>query len=161
MNQPDPFAPSTILATWFWSGLMPVAPGTAGSLAALPFAWAILAYAGWPWLLAAAAAVFAAGIPASNRLMARTGTHDPRMIVVDEVAGQWIALLPAALEPLPFAAGFLAFRLFDIWKPWPIGWVDRRVSGGIGVMLDDVIAGVYAGVVVYFVQRMLVGGPGA
>jgi phosphatidylglycerophosphatase A len=73
---------------------------------------------------------------------------DHRSLVWDEFVGQWIALLPALLAPWwAVAAGFLLFRLFDVWKPWPIAWFDRRVKGGFGVMLDDVIAGIFAGIV--------------
>ena len=68
------------------------------------------------------------------------------MIVVDEVAPQWLALLPAPLDPMSFAAAFLLFRIFDIWRPWPAGWADRRVHGGLGIMLDDLLAAIYAAI---------------
>jgi phosphatidylglycerophosphatase A len=137
-----------VLATWFGSGLSPWAPGTAGSLAALPFA-GLLAWAGGPWLLlAAAVAVFGVGVWASAVYRRRAGREDPGEVVIDEVAGQWLALVPAPLDPVLYTLGFLAFRLFDIWKPWPVGWLDRRVPGGLGIMLDDIAAGVYAGAVV-------------
>jgi len=138
------------LATWFGAGLMPKAPGTWGSLAALPFAWAILHYGGTWWLAGASLLVFLVGWWASAVYVAGAGTADPDEVVIDEVAGQWLTLLPAAtLVWWHWAAGFALFRLFDIVKPWPVGWADRRVKGGLGVMLDDVIAALYAGLALY------------
>ena len=82
--------------------------------------------------------------------MTGSGQADPGAIVIDEVAGQWIALLPVATTVWwQWALGFALFRFFDIFKPWPVGWADRRVKGGFGVMIDDVIAGAYAGVILY------------
>ncbi|HUT51175.1 MAG TPA: phosphatidylglycerophosphatase A [Alphaproteobacteria bacterium] len=134
------------LATWFGAGLMPKAPGTWGSLAALPFAWLILHYGGYWWLAGAAVLVFLVGWWASNVYIAGTSATDPGAVVIDEVAGQWLTLLPATtLVWWHWAVGFALFRFFDIVKPWPVGWADRRVKGGFGVMIDDVIAGVYAG----------------
>ena len=66
------------------------------------------------------------------------------MVVIDEIAGQWLVLLPAPLDPLAYASAFVLFRAFDIWKPWPVRWADRRVRGGLGIMLDDLLAAVYA-----------------
>jgi len=137
-----------ILATWFGSGLSPWAPGTAGSLAAIPFAWG-LAWVGGPWLLLAGAlAVFGVGVWASERYRLRIGRDDPGEVVIDEVAGQWLALVPASLDPVLYLVGFVAFRVFDIWKPWPAGWLDRSVPGGLGIMADDMAAGLYAALVV-------------
>lgn len=133
-----------IIATWFGSGLLKPAPGTWGTLAALPFAW-IIASQGGPWVLAVAALLlFPIGVWASGRYDASTGGHDASEIVVDEVVGVWIALCVVPVDWIHFIAGFLLFRLFDIWKPWPIRWVDRTVAGGLGVMLDDVLAGLAA-----------------
>ncbi len=79
-------------------------------------------------------------------------------MVVDEVVGQWLTLLSAALDPLLYLAGFAFFRGFDIVKPWPIGWADRRIPGAYGVMLDDVLAGLYAGVLLFaFAQFLEIG----
>ncbi len=138
--------PAVWLSTWFGSGLLPVAPGTWGSLAALPFAWVILAETG-PWGLAAAAVlVFAAGLWAAGRYVRDRAEKDPGSVVIDEVAGQWLTLLAAAPGELwHFAAGFLLFRLFDIVKPWPVRLVERRFAGGLGIMGDDVAAAIYAG----------------
>jgi phosphatidylglycerophosphatase A len=136
--------PAALLATGFGAGLLPGAPGTWGSLAALPCAWAIRA-AGGPLALAAAAALaFALGCAAAGRVARSSGRADPGFIVIDEVAGQWLALLPAALDWRAYAAAFLLFRIFDIAKPWPARAVERRVAGGLGIMLDDVVAALYA-----------------
>ena len=148
---------SWIIATWFGSGLLPIAPGTWGSLAAFPFAYVITVYSGPYVLIIGTVALFFIGMQASNNVEKSTQKKDPRFIVVDEVVGQWIALLPLAflynyvgtdlsywfLAPMA-AVAFLAFRIYDIWKPWPINYVDKNVPGGFGIMLDDVIAGIYA-----------------
>lgn len=148
---------SRVIATWFYSGYMRPAPGTWGSLAALPFAWAIYVLGGvWVFALASVA-VFCAGLWATKRETAGQDDHDPSEIVVDEVAGQWIALLPVAygagmmgvdvLRLWPgIVSAFVLFRLFDILKPGPIGWADRR-GDALGVMLDDVFAGIAAALV--------------
>jgi phosphatidylglycerophosphatase A len=153
---PLPFwHPAALLATWFGAGKLPVAPGSWGSLAALPFAWG-LAWAGGPLALAAgAAAVLGAGIWASNRVIAASGAKDPGEIVIDEVAGQWLALVVAPLDPFAYAAGFVFFRIFDIFKPWPANWIDQNMGGGAGIMLDDIIAGAYAGIALYFTLPFL------
>lgn len=149
--------PAILLATWFGSGYLPKMPGTWGSLAALPFAWAIQAAWGDVALAVAAVLVFVVGVWASNVYMARSGGgHDPGAIVIDEVAGQWLTLLAAgAVGPLTYAAGFVLFRLFDVVKPWPISVADRRIEGGLGVMLDDVLAAVYAAAALYLVRLAL------
>ncbi len=147
-----------VIATFGYVGHLRPASGTWGAAAAIPVAW-VLHMAGGPLLLGAATlALFAAGLWASAGFMHATGTHDPSEIVVDEAVGQWIALWPisigaahagaevTALWPGILAA-FLLFRAFDIWKPGPIGWADRQ-PGAMGVMLDDVLAGIAAAVCV-------------
>jgi phosphatidylglycerophosphatase A len=136
--------PAVLFATWFGTGLLPVMPGTWGSLVALLCAWAIRALWGPAGLAAAAGITFAIGWWAAAKVAKASPVQDPREIVIDEVAGQWLALLPAPLNPLPYALAFLLFRVFDIWKPWPVRWTDRHVHGGLGIMLDDVLAAVYA-----------------
>jgi len=146
---------ATWLATWFGAGRLPWAPGTWGSLAALPLAWLLLALGG-PWLLLIAAAlVFVLGLWASDRYMKAVGLHDPGAIVIDEVAGQWLTLAIAPLDPLAFLLGFVLFRVADVLKPWPANWLDRRVGGAFGVMIDDVAAAVYAGGVLAIVIWLL------
>ena len=143
-----PWHPAHLLATWFGCGLLPKAPGTWGSLAALPFA-AALVWWGGPWLLLAASiALFAIGIWASERYARAMAAEDPSAVVIDEVVGQWLALVPAAGVFWLYLPGFLAFRLFDIVKPWPVSWADRELGGGLGIMLDDVLAGLYAAALV-------------
>ena len=135
--------PAHWIATVLGVGSLPRAPGTWGSIAALPPAWLILE-AGGPWgLLAATAAIFVVGWWASATTVRDIGDKDPGFIVIDEVAGQWLALVPMPLDPIAFAVGFVLFRVTDILKPWPVSWADRSVPGGLGVMLDDMFAGGY------------------
>lgn len=145
-----------LIATFFYVGHMRPAPGTWGSLAALPAAYLLVLLAG-PWgLVIGVATVFALGVWATAEETRGKDNHDPSEIVIDEVAGQWIALLPVvfgavnnnvpllALWP-GWVAAFALFRLFDITKIGPIGWADRR-DDALGVMLDDVIAGIFAAI---------------
>ena len=135
--------PACLAATWFGAGLIRPAPGTWGSLAALPLAWAMVQLGGPVTLMVATAAVFALGCWASDVYERASGGKDPGSVVIDEVAGQWLVLIVVPLEPLYYLAGFLVFRFCDIAKPWPASWADRKVSGGLGIMLDDVLAALY------------------
>ena len=148
---------SRVVATVLGVGYLGPGPGTWGSLAALPMFWVLHVLGGF-WLAVAAILVtFAAGFWATRREIAGKDDHDPAEIVIDEVVGQWIALLPISfgagmmgvditrLWP-GWVAGFVLFRLFDIWKPWLVGRADRH-GGAMGVMLDDVVAGVFAALV--------------
>ena len=138
-----PTDPSALLATWFGTGFLPIVPGSCASLAALPCA-ALLAWLGGPVLvLAAGAALFVVGMWAADAYMEAVKVHDPAAIVIDEVVGQWVALALSPLDPLVYALGFVLFRILDVLKPWPANYVDRAVTGGFGVMLDDVVAGAY------------------
>jgi phosphatidylglycerophosphatase A len=119
-------------------------PGTWGSLAALPCGWAIGSLWGPAGLAIAAVIIFSVGCWAAETVAKTSGVDDPDAVVIDEVAAQWLVLLPAPLDPLSYAAAFLLFRTFDIWKPWPVGWTDRRVHGGLGIMVDDLLAAAYA-----------------
>lgn len=125
-------------------GYLRPAPGTIASLAAVFAAWPIHYYGGPYTLLAAAIAVFVLGWWAAERYQRETGIADGSEIVVDEVAGQWLTLAFTPPDLLFFVIGFLLFRFFDIVKPWPVGWADRRLKNGLGVMMDDVLAGLYA-----------------
>jgi phosphatidylglycerophosphatase A len=136
--------PAVIWSTWFWSGLSPKAPGTAGSLAALPFGILILYFFGAPTLGLAAVFIFFTGWWSTKIYLDRTGKSDPGEVVIDEVAGLWLALHAADTGPVLIILAFLLFRLFDIWKPWPISWLDKSVKGAFGVMIDDVLAGLFA-----------------
>ena len=132
------------IGTGFGSGLAPRAPGTAGSLAALlPWWFAMQALDPRAYLLVVALA-FALGVWAGEWLIARTRIADPSVFVWDEFVGLWITLFLAPPGWAWVLAGFALFRLFDIWKPWPVRWADRSVHGGLGIMLDDVLAGLYA-----------------
>ncbi|TVQ67801.1 MAG: phosphatidylglycerophosphatase A [Oceanospirillales bacterium] len=139
--------PVHFAAFGFGSGAAPVAPGTFGTLAALPiwlFVFAPLSTDAYLLTLIVATIV---GVWICDQTSADIGVHDHGGIVWDEFVGLWIALFAVPMHWFWILLGFALFRLFDIWKPWPIGWADRRVSGGLGIMLDDVIAGVYALVV--------------
>jgi phosphatidylglycerophosphatase A len=139
-----PTDPAILLATWFGAGFLPVAPGTWASLAALPCA-ALLVWLGGPVLvLAAGVAVFVLGIWAADAYMQTVQVHDPSAIVIDEVVGQWVTVAFLPLDPVMYALGFVLFRVLDVLKPWPANFIDRAVTGGLGVMLDDVVAGAYA-----------------
>ena len=143
-----------LIGTVFGVGYIRPAPGTWGSLVALPWGWLLHVLGGFPLLVLAVVAGFAKGWWATAKMTAGSDDHDPSEIVVDEVVGQWIALLPLSyaawtrgLDMLVmwpgWIAAFLLFRLFDIWKPWLVGRADAR-GDALGVMLDDVIAGIFA-----------------
>ena len=135
-----------IVATFFGSGLSPVAPGTVGSLAALPLAYLLLSVPVGQAMLVIGA-LFLMGVWASNAIEAALEQHDASLIVIDEVVGQCLVVtlldvfLRGAVDTnLLLLLSFIGFRLFDIIKPWPVGWVDRKIGDGVGVMLDDVVA---------------------
>lgn len=136
--------PVSLIATWFGCGLLPGAPGTWGSLAALPVAWVIVMLGGPLGLIGAVIAAFSIGIWAAGRYSQAAGLKDCQNVVIDEVAGQWLALVFVPLDPAAYFAAFILFRICDIFKPWPANWADRNVPGGFGIMLDDMIAGTYA-----------------
>tara|TARA_R110002072_G_scaffold27455_22_gene89324 strand:+ start:1431 stop:1919 length:489 start_codon:yes stop_codon:yes gene_type:complete len=145
-----------LTATLLGVGYIRPAPGTWGSLVALPYAWLVHVIGGFPLLMIGVIAAFFKGWWATAEMTKGSEDHDPSEIVVDELVGQWIALLPLSyaawsmqisiLAMWPgWIAAFALFRLFDIWKPWIIGWADRR-GDALGVMLDDVFAGVFAAI---------------
>ncbi len=137
--------PVHLLATGFGSGLVPWAPGTAGSLLALAPVWLMFDLP-LPWRVAVALAVVVSGVWVCGESARRLAVHDHPAIVLDEIAA--MLLLAVFLEPsVPWLlAALVLFRLFDIAKPWPIRAVDRSVSGGVGIMLDDVLAAAYAAI---------------
>jgi phosphatidylglycerophosphatase A len=147
--------PATLVATWFGSGLVPFASGTWGSLAALPCAWAIWTVGGWAALAAATVGVTALGVWAAGSVGRATGLEDSGFIVVDEVAGMWLTLLAAPFEPWAWAFAFVAFRAADVLKPFPAGWADRNVGGGLGVMLDDLLAALWSAAAVWAAAAFL------
>ena len=138
-------APSTLLATWCGCGLMRPGPGTWGSLGALPFGILLLVLGGPVLLGVAALLLFPIGIWSTKQILKGSEEdHDPQIVVVDEVIGQWIALLPALLNPLYIVLAFIFFRAFDVMKPWPVSYFDQKIPGAWGVMMDDVAAGILA-----------------
>jgi phosphatidylglycerophosphatase A len=138
--------PAAFLALGFGSGLVPVAPGTAGTLVAVPL-YLLLQGLAVPVYLTVTVLLFLAGIPLCAATARRLGVHDHPAIVWDEVVG-YLVTMTAAPAGWPWVlAGFVLFRLFDIAKPWPISWCDRHVHGGTGIMLDDLLAGIMAAVV--------------
>ena len=146
--------PVHLLAFGLGSGLTPVAPGTAGTLAAAAILWLL------PSLdllshLALVAVAIAAGVYICGKTAADIEQHDHPGIVWDEFAGYWLAMLLVPDGPLWLLAGFVLFRLFDIWKPWPISWLDEKVAGGWGIMLDDILAGIYAALIMALAQSWL------
>jgi phosphatidylglycerophosphatase A len=144
-----------LFLTFFGSGLSPKAPGTMGTLASIPFGWAIAHFVSIESLLMATIAITVIGIFEINKYEKTTRIHDHQIIVIDETAGVWLTMVithysTAALHApwgvwLELGLSFASFRLFDIWKPSTIGWIDRELGGGAGVMLDDVLAGLAAG----------------
>ena len=144
-----------LLATWFGAGDLPGAPGTWGSLAALPFA-ALIVLIGGQYLLAPFLCWWplSSGVWASGKLATFHRLKDPQRIVIDEVAGQWLAILPVALDWRYYVVAFVLFRFLDITKPWPLKNFER-MPGGLGIMADDIGAGVYAGILTWIIAFWL------
>lgn len=135
---------SVLIASGFGLGFLPKAPGTWGSLGALPVAWAVWSVAGSWAVLGLAAILVVAGTAAVKSALSDSDVHDPSWVVVDEIAGQCLVLAPFPPDPITYALGFLLFRAADIVKPWPASAIDRRMTGPFGAMLDDLVAGLYA-----------------
>ena len=131
------------LATGFYIGMIPKAPGTWGSLAAL-LPWFLLKDLPLPAYLIVLATVFVLGFFVSGSAEKILDRPDAGPIVIDEILGMFITLTLAPPHPAAWILGFILFRIFDIFKPFPVSWFDQRVHGGIGIMMDDVIAGLYA-----------------
>lgn len=135
------------------SGLTGFAPGTFGTLAAIPLWWMIAAQ---PFIIQCVVIVFASvvGIYFCSKTASDLGTHDHGAIVWDEFVGYWIAMLFAPAGWLWVVVGFILFRIFDILKPWPISYLDKHIHGGLGIMLDDIVAGLLAGIVMIFLATL-------
>lgn len=130
-------------------GKIPWAPGTWGSLVGLALWWLIQ-----PDFVQGLIMIFLtslAGFWAVHSYEKQSGAHDPKEVIIDEVIGMWITLLAFPTHFLWLSAGFILFRLFDIWKPFPIGWLDRKVGGALGTILDDVVAGLFAGLGLFII----------
>jgi phosphatidylglycerophosphatase A len=152
---PTPHPPprwATIIATSFGAGFSPIAPGTMGTLTAIPMAWALRRFE-WPVFLAATIVITAVGTIAASAFQGAWGTDDDQRIVVDEVAGYFVTLLLVPKTWAAFLLAFFLFRLFDIWKPYPVRLIDRHVGGGWGVMADDLAAGVYGALVLFLLYH--------
>jgi phosphatidylglycerophosphatase A len=132
-----------LLAFGFGSGLAPKAPGTIGTLAAIPL-YLLLAKLPLIGYVLVVLLSFMVGCWLCGEAAKQLGVHDFGGIVWDEFVGYWITMFAAPAGWLWIALGFVLFRLFDIWKPWPIRLADKQVQGGLGIMLDDVLAGIYA-----------------
>lgn len=155
---------SSLIASVCGIGYAPVASGTVASAAAVALAFPIILYGGGWSLLAASLIAFGVGIWACDDHVRATGREDPSECVIDELAGQWLAcafaVLPLGLPAAPLTSPgllltFALFRLFDIWKPWPVSWADQKLPGGLGVMADDMIAGLMAGLLVLAARYFL------
>ncbi len=135
--------PAYWIAFGFGSGLSPVAPGTVGSLLAFPLYALTLAHCSLPWLIVVLLAAQLLGVWVCDKTGRALGEADYGGIVWDEIAACWLILACVPQQWSWWLAAFALFRLFDIWKPWPVREADRHVKGGFGVMLDDVLAAVY------------------
>lgn len=140
MRSPRLTNPIHLLALGFGTGLIQRAPGTWASLLAIVL-WLPLQPLALPAYLAVVVLATAAGIWFCGKTASDLGIDDPAVIVWDEFVGMWIALAACPLDPFWILTGFLFFRIFDIFKPWPISWCDRHIAGGLGIMADDVAAG--------------------
>ncbi|OZB81418.1 MAG: phosphatidylglycerophosphatase A [Halothiobacillus sp. 13-55-253] len=138
------------LAFGFGSGLAPKAPGTFGTLPGIALAWLIgvlatsLAVPAGYLMAAAVLLLTPIGVFLCGKASEKLGVHDHGGIVFDEIVGVLIPFILIPVTPLNLLWGFVAFRVFDVLKPWPISWLDRRVSGGLGIMVDDLLAGIFA-----------------
>ena len=137
---------SLLVATCCGLGRFPFAPGTVGSLATLPLIFLLYRAGGSPAVLAGAVVAALAGYATAGAAATKLGRPDPGPVVIDEVAGQFVALLFFAPTPTALVTGFLLFRLFDIWKPFPVRQTER-LPGASGIMTDDLVAGLYANLV--------------
>ena len=137
-------SPVSLLAFGLGSGLARKAPGTFGTLAAIPFLFLFEPIRQSLWFLAVLMPAFLIGIYLCGATAKKLGVHDHPGIVWDEFVGLWFTFWFIPLTPITIVAGFLLFRLFDIVKPWPIGWLDKKVKGGFGIMVDDLLAAVYS-----------------
>lgn len=146
--------PVHLLAFGFGSGLSPYAPGTCGTLIAIPITLFVMQF-GFAAHLGFAILATAVGIYICGESARRLGVHDHSGIVWDEITGFAITMLAAPGELYWVIAGFALFRLFDIWKPWPIREADHSLQGGLGIMLDDVIAGIFAAAILFGMRYIL------
>ena len=153
MNFPNLKKPSHLFATWFGVGLIRPAPGTWGSLAAL-LLWYFAEFLHSSIHIVLPIFILFSWLVCSQASQ-DSQSKDHSSIVIDEVAGMLVALSFVAHELIIYLWAFLLFRLFDIWKPWPISWADKNIEGGLGILLDDLIAGLFAGGIIYAIFLLL------
>ena len=146
--------PVHCLAFGFGSGLSPKAPGTVGTVAAIPL-YLLLIQFSLPMYVAVLLVTFTLGVYLCGKTASDLGVHDHPGIVWDEFVGFWLTMLLAPAGWVWIVVGFVLFRIFDILKPWPIGWLDKRIHGGFGIMIDDIVAGLYALVILQVMARLL------
>ena len=144
-----------LIATGFYSGYLPKAPGTWGSLIGL-LLFFLLQNLSLHFYLAVVAGLFIVGSFAAGETEKILDTRDPGIVVIDEIVGMLITLAAIPVTPLNLLLGFILFRIFDIVKPFPIRLIDQRFHGGLGIMLDDVVAGIYALVTLHVVFRIII-----
>ena len=136
--------PWQFLASGFGAGLSPIAPGTMGTLAAMPLWFLMATYLPLAGYLAVTIIAFIVGITICQRASDELGVHDHGGIVWDEFVGLWITMICAPISLPSAILGFILFRIFDVLKPWPIKFIDEKIEGGFGIMFDDVLAGIFA-----------------
>ena len=143
--------PWHLLAVGFGSGLSPIVPGTMGSLAAIPF-WYLMTFLPWQLYSLVVMLGICIGVYLCHQTAKDMGVHDHGSIVWDEFIGMWITLMALPTNDWQWVtAGFVIVRILDMWKPWPIRWFDRNVHGGMGIMIDDIVAGVISAGILYFI----------
>ncbi len=142
------------LATGFGSGYLPIAPGTWGSLVALPLHFLLIRLP-LTWYAAALIGIFFLAVISAGAAEKIMDKKDPGIVVSDEIIGQLITLIGAPSNILVWLAGFTLFRLFDILKPWPVCFFDRHINGGLGIVLDDVFAGLYGLIALQLLIRII------
>jgi len=134
------------LATGFGAGKIPKAPGTFGTVVAVPLVLVLQPLGLWPYVLMAGILALL-GIVICGQAAIRMGVHDDPAIVWDEIVGYTLTMIAVPVSVSGLLAGFVLFRLFDIFKPWPISWLDRKIGGGLGIMLDDIAAAAVANLI--------------
>lgn len=148
-----------LIATWFKSGLSPKAPGTVGSLCSVPLAWFLATYSGTWGIVLGSVVVFFIGWWATHIVLQdKSNGDDPGFVVIDETAGQVLSFVFISHTPINiycYILGFAFFRFFDILKPWPVSYFDKKVHSAFGVMTDDICAGLYAGILLAITNWIL------
>ena len=143
-----------LIATGFYSGYLPKAPGTWGSLVGL-LIFFLLHTLSLGIYLAVVAGIFLIGTFAAGEAEKIMDHQDPGLVVIDEIAGMLVTMTAVPATPLAMVLGFVLFRIFDIWKPFPVNFFDQRFHGGLGIMLDDIVAGIYSLIILQLLFRFI------